>query len=289
MRYEAQGGDLTLALTGESLITRALSPFREDGFVRLVELLRSADVAFTDAEMLFHDYEGCLGVARAGTWMRADPSLIGDLRWAGIDLCATAMNHAYDFGETGVTVNIANLKKHGMVYAGTGENLALARAPGYLDTPKERVALLAACDTLRVPGGKGVDQRPDMKGKLGVNLIGVENLYTVDRRAWLELQRIGEGLGFRPAAPGRRTDQVPRQPGTDAEGWYQFGSGAARMKMRGGDRFGRTTIVDDRDLAENVKWIREARRMADWVLYPTFRRSERLIRRFYRGLTALFS
>ncbi len=256
MGYESLAGDLTLVLTGESLITRALSPFREDGFLRLIELLRAGDVTFTDAEMLFHDYEGCPGVAHTGTWMRADPSLIGELKWAGIDLCATAMNHAYDFGETGVLVNIANLKKHGMVYAGTGENLALARAPGYLDTPKGRVALVAACDTMRVGGAKAVDQRPDMKGKPGVNLIAAEREYTVDHQAFADLTRIGAAMGFGAAARG-----------SGGEGVYRFGSGAARMTIREGDRFGATTLLDERDLADNMKWIREARKLADWVLY----------------------
>ena len=256
MRYESLAGDLTLVLTGESLITRPLSPFREDGFVRLIELLHAGDVTFTDAEMLFHDYEGSPGAADSGTWMRADPSMIDELKWAGIDLCATAMNHAYDFGETGVIVNIANLKTRGMVYAGTGENLAAARAPGYLDTPKGRVALVAACDTMRVGGARAVDQRSDMKGKPGVNLIAVAREYTVDHQAFADLTRIGAAMGFGAAARG-----------SDAEGVYRFGAGASRINVHEGDRFGLTTVLDERDLAENLKWIREARNMADWVLY----------------------
>jgi hypothetical protein len=61
--------------------------------------------------------------------------------------------------EPGVLVNIANLKQYGMPYAGTGEKRALATAPGYLDPPQGRVAFLAACDHLQVPGGQAVDQR----------------------------------------------------------------------------------------------------------------------------------
>ena len=98
--------------------------------------------------------------------------------------------------------------------AGTGENLAAARAPGYLDTPKGRVALVAACDTMRVGGAKAVDQRPDMKGKPGVNLLAVSREYTVDHQAFAELTRIGAAMGFGAAARG-----------SDAEGVYRFGLG----------------------------------------------------------------
>jgi hypothetical protein len=50
MLYVSQGGDITLALTGESLITRRISRFREPLFLKLVEMLRGADVTFTNAE-----------------------------------------------------------------------------------------------------------------------------------------------------------------------------------------------------------------------------------------------
>ena len=50
MFCESQGGDITLALTSESLITRRISRFRELLFLRLVEMLRGSDVTFTNAE-----------------------------------------------------------------------------------------------------------------------------------------------------------------------------------------------------------------------------------------------
>jgi poly-gamma-glutamate synthesis protein (capsule biosynthesis protein) len=200
MLYESLRGDMTMALTGESLITRALSPFREEGFLNIVKMLRDADLSFTNAEMLFHDYEGSPGVEHGGTWMRAEPRMIGELKWAGIDIAATAMNHCYDFGEKGVMVHIDNLKKYGMPYAGTGENLALATSPGYLDTPKGRVALMAACDHLQVPGGKAVDQRPDMKGKPGVNFIEADVVYTVDQAAFTDRPVLGRDVLSREMA-----------------------------------------------------------------------------------------
>ncbi len=270
MLYESLSGDITMALTGEALITRALSPFREAEFLRIVTLLREADVAFTNAEMLFHDYEGSPGVEHGGTWMRAEPRMIAELKWAGIDIAATAMNHCYDFGERGVLVNIENLKKHGMPYAGTGENLALATAPGYLDTPKGRVALMAACDHLQVPGGKAVDQRPDLRGKPGVNFIDADVVHVVDAAAFAEIKRIGLALGLEKAKEGRRTGRHPQHRDIDTDTLYHFTPKTfwgAPLKFQLGDAFGITTSCNPDDLARNLTWVRDARRMADWVLF----------------------
>lgn len=269
MLYQSQTGNITMALTGESLITRSLSPFQEEGFLKIVAMLRNADVSFTNAEMLFHDYEGSPGIEHPGTWMRAAPSIIGELQWAGIDIVACAMNHAYDYGETGVLVNIENLDDYEMPHAGTGANLALARAPAYLDTPGGRVALLAACDHLQVPGGEAVDQRADMKGKPGVNFIHVEETHSVDQRALNALKRISQELGWERSKIARRRGRWPLDRWADTDELFYFGASRrdAPPRFRVGDRFGTTTVLDREDLNQNLKWIRDARRMADWVMY----------------------
>ena len=56
MRYESEAGDIQIALTGESLISRKLSVFKEEQFLKLRDLLHGADVTFGNAECLFEDY-----------------------------------------------------------------------------------------------------------------------------------------------------------------------------------------------------------------------------------------
>src|SRR5262245_29000410 len=75
--------DFTLALTGDSIITRPLALYHEPEFLKLIEIIRGADAAFTNLEMLFHDYESYPMHESGGTWMRADPRLVKDLVWAG--------------------------------------------------------------------------------------------------------------------------------------------------------------------------------------------------------------
>ena len=48
MLYEANTGDIQMALTGESMISRELKVFREERFLRIRDLLHSADaVSYT--------------------------------------------------------------------------------------------------------------------------------------------------------------------------------------------------------------------------------------------------
>ena len=142
--YESEAGDILMALTGESLITRPVSMYREPTFTSLVDMIRGADLAFTHAEMLFHDFEPSPAYISGGTYMRSDPQNIAELQWMGFDLVSTACNHSFDYGEGGVLKNIENLKRFNMPFAGTGHNLAEARGPVYVETPKGRVALLSA-------------------------------------------------------------------------------------------------------------------------------------------------
>ena len=57
MLYDANGGDFQIMVTGDSIITRSMSAFREPSFVRLVELLHQSDVTVTNAEMLFLSFK----------------------------------------------------------------------------------------------------------------------------------------------------------------------------------------------------------------------------------------
>ena len=77
----------SFALTGDSIITRKLSVYAEPAFLRVINLIRGADVAFTNLEMLFHDYEPYAMSASGGTYMRAEPALVKDLVWAGFEWC----------------------------------------------------------------------------------------------------------------------------------------------------------------------------------------------------------
>jgi poly-gamma-glutamate synthesis protein (capsule biosynthesis protein) len=116
--------EMTFALTGDSIITRKLAVYDEPAFMRVINLIRGADVAFTNLEMLFHDYEPYAMSASGGTYMRAEPALVKDLVWAGFDLVARANNHTGDYGVLGMNLTTKYVADAGLVQAGVGQSLA---------------------------------------------------------------------------------------------------------------------------------------------------------------------
>jgi poly-gamma-glutamate capsule biosynthesis protein CapA/YwtB (metallophosphatase superfamily) len=262
MLYEAEKGDFTVALAGDTMLTRRLATFKEERFLSLAQILRGADAAFANLEGTVHTWdEGTPGITQ-GTFMTTDPKLLDDLKWFGINMVSCANNHAFDYGEDGVLANIRHLEQAGLVHAGTGKNLAEARAPGYLDTPHGRVALIAATATFR-PWNQAGEQRPDLRGRPGINPLGFETTYRVDAAAFEQLQRISRELGFEMGKERNRKHFYSDKeiPGDSSDELVLMGN---RYVL--GQSFAISTKANQRDLDDNVRWIREARRQADWVI-----------------------
>jgi len=260
--YEADKGDFTVALTGDCMLTRRLSVFKEERFLALAEILRRADAAFTNLEGTVHTWdEGTPGITQ-GTFMTTDPKLLEDLKWLGINIVSCANNHAFDYGEGGVVANIRHLDEARIVHAGTGKNLAEARAPGYLDTPNGRVGLVATTAAFRQWNQAG-EQRPDLRGRPGINPLGFETTYRVDGVAFEQLQRMSHELGFEMGKERNRKHFYSDKEIPDDK--------AAELVLLGNryvldKAFSISTRTNQRDLEDNLRSIREARRQADWVI-----------------------
>ena len=74
MLYDANSGDFEIIVTGDSIINRSLTAFREPGFLKLVDLLHDSDVTVTNAEMLFHNYEDPPSAVAGGTYVTVHPN-----------------------------------------------------------------------------------------------------------------------------------------------------------------------------------------------------------------------
>ena len=162
-RGQAPAHDLTIALTGDSIITRKLSVYAEPAFTRLIDLVRGADAAFTNIEMLFHDFEPYPMNESGGTYMRAEPALAKELAWAGFDLGSLANNHTGDYGALGMRLTKKYVAEAGIVAAGSGESLTEAREARFLDTPKGRDR--ARLGGVHVPGS--LARRPHPRRRPG--------------------------------------------------------------------------------------------------------------------------
>jgi poly-gamma-glutamate synthesis protein (capsule biosynthesis protein) len=262
MLYEAEKGELTLALAGDTMLTRKLTPFKEERFLALREILRSSDAVFANLEGTVHHWdEGTPGITQ-GTFMTTDPKLLEDLKWLGINIVSCANNHAFDYGEGGVLANMRHLDNAAVAHAGTGKNLSEARAPGYLDTAKGRVALIATTSAFR-PWNQAGEQRPDLRGRPGINPLGFQTTYGVDAAAFEQLRRMSRELGFEKAKERNRKHFYSDKEIPDEK--------AAEIMFLGNryvqdGNFSISTAANPRDLEDNLRWVREARRQADWVV-----------------------
>jgi poly-gamma-glutamate capsule biosynthesis protein CapA/YwtB (metallophosphatase superfamily) len=262
MTYEAEQGNITIALVGDAMITRPVAPFREPNFLAMVEVIRSADARIANLEQLFHNYEMSWSGKHAYSFQAANPANLDDLTWMGFQAVSTATNHAYDYNEDGFLTTLRHCDERGLLHAGGGVNLGEARAPALLDTAAGRVALMSACTTFDFDARAG-DGRPDFPGKPGINGLRHKTVYTVPRDSFEAAKRIKQGLWLDEAEEAHRSFQphVERDTGSGDE-VDLFG-----RTLRLGDEFGVETTCNEEDLAGVGNWIRGAGKQADWLVY----------------------
>ena len=264
MLYEAEQGRITLALCGDIMPSRRLAVFSEARFLGLREILRGADACFANLESMVVRYGEGTPALRTGTHMVTEPGLLEDLKWFGFNLLSCANSHSLNFGEEGLLRQSRYLDAAGIVHAGTGENLRQASSPAYLDTPTGRVALIAATAHLPSPQNRAGNQRIDFRGKPGVNALGFETTFIIDKEAFAALKRLGAALGFdrqrqRVADHGFQTAS---EIGAATEAEYSYRGDRYRL----GESFDIRTTCNENDVEENLRQIREARRQADCVI-----------------------
>jgi len=242
-------GCLTLASTGDSLITRRLSTNTEEEFLSVIELIRGADIAFTNLETTVHDYRGYPAAQSGGAWMVSPPHVADELKWAGFNLLSFANNHTMDWSAGGMFATMDILDQVGLTHSGTGEDLAEARRPAYMDTDKGRVALISASSTF-APFGRAGHARREVQGRPGLNPLRYETTYHVDERTFKVLKDTSEKLDLRR---GRGTDE-PDELSILGIKFKVGGMPKTDMRAHGGDLDG------------NLRSVRDASRQADWVI-----------------------
>jgi poly-gamma-glutamate synthesis protein (capsule biosynthesis protein) len=262
MLYDEEKRSITLMLGGDVMLGRRLMPFNEPNYVALAELLRSGDLAFANLETTVRRAEEGVPSISNGTYMTTSPNLLDDLKWFGVSMVSCANNHAFDYGEEGVLSTCRHLDEAGIVHAGSGANLSFARRPAYADTARGRVGLIAVTGTF-MPLSRAGEPRADMRGRPGVNPLRSERLYTARRDELAALRRLADELGFRKenARNRRHFFSAKEAPEDDGEMVHFLG-----QRFAPGEHAGFTTTVHPADLADNLRWIREARRQSDFVI-----------------------
>jgi hypothetical protein len=184
----AKGGRFTLVGAGDCIITRRVSEVTHPDFRALVELLRGADCAWGNCEIV---------VGKGGelhpAWKDGDPHVCGDpwtadeLRWMGFTLMGTANNHTVDYGEQGLLSTLENLDRVGIAHAGSGLDLEAAARPGYADSAAGRVGLVSCASTFP-PYFAAAPAHPYVKGRPGLNPLKVKAAVVLDDATFQRLK-----------------------------------------------------------------------------------------------------
>jgi poly-gamma-glutamate capsule biosynthesis protein CapA/YwtB (metallophosphatase superfamily) len=247
------GTTWSLAAVGDALIKRPIAPFENDGdprFARMTQILRAADAAFLNLEIsLFRlsEFKGWPEVENGGNWELGPPEAAHDLKAMGFDLFNRANNHTTDYGVEGMRLTNQLLDEAGIVHAGSGMTLGQASRPGYLDTPKGRVALIGLATTF-TPMSRAGEARDDVMGRPGLNALRVDRKYTADPDTLQTLRGAAARLGVR----------VPEDPRT---AFRLFG-----MLIEPGASNRLVETVNPRDEARILREVRNAANMADYVV-----------------------
>lgn len=133
---------------------------------RIAPVFRAADVAFANLETPLSDDARWSGAFRTPT------AFAGGLAWAGIDVVATANNHALDAEGQGLLDTREALWRAGVGAVGTGRDLDDARRPFVVEREGIRVAFLGYAQF--VNAGPSAFAQPDRAGVVPLDPFVVE-------------------------------------------------------------------------------------------------------------------
>jgi CubicO group peptidase (beta-lactamase class C family)/poly-gamma-glutamate capsule biosynthesis protein CapA/YwtB (metallophosphatase superfamily) len=241
----------SLAATGDSIITRRIRVYKDEPFMRLMDIIRRADVAFTNLEcqlFRFSEFKGYPAAEHGGGYELGPPEAAADLKWAGFDLLNRANNHTTDYGIEGMLETTRLLDAHGLVHAGTGMNSGEASQANYFDTDKGRFSLIGLATTFS-PAARAGEARQEIRGRPGLNALRVERTYQLSPADMTHVRRVAGDLGLRVPAE-------PDQP-------LRFGRGVSFVAGPS------TTLIEKvsaRDEERILRNIRSAAKQSDFVI-----------------------
>lgn len=248
---------MTFTACGDCFINRRL-PDKNEDFLKVSSFINKAEARFANLETTVHNDEGFPSAFSGGTWAKARPAVLEDMKSYGFNLIAWANNHTMDYSYGGLEATAKYLNQYGFVHAGVGMNLAEASKPVYLDCPSGRVALIAAVSSFHESAIAG-EQRRDIQGRPGVNPLRFSETYVISPEKMKQLKLISEACGINNSNNLSIKEGFKRPP---REGVFPFGN----YTFCEGEEEGVITSPHEGDMARIEKSILEAKRQADYVI-----------------------
>lgn len=241
-----------LTAVGDAIIVTSPTVRQSDPrFMGVVNAIRKGDAALINFEGTFATRDAYPVYDTGGTWIVSNPDNLKGLQWMGFNLFAASNNHSVDFGVRGVLDTLKVFKENNAVFAGIGENLGEAQAPGYLSTPHGRVAFVAGASTFSAEAPAG-QARPDMRGRPGLAPLRHQTVHRVNAATFEAVRKLGQELqlgGGQGGSPVRLSFD-----------------GAGAVTFEQSDTPGVVTTPDPRDLAALTHSIQNGKGLANYVV-----------------------
>ena len=248
-----------VAIAGECMASRLFGASKEPEFLKIKEIIGSADVCYAHLEMNFGEFTNFACPSRGdklGSYMLADPAIAKDLRWLGIDVMSACNNHSNDFGAPVILETIKSCRDAGIVCAGTGIDLEEAREPGYWEGKAGRIGLIATAS-----GNPSSDWANLSKGSMttrpGVNPQRLKMRYLVPEADAENLRKIGLILNIL---------QENKETGDFNFYMPSIQSSRSSCVFSQSNDYGIDSVCHTNDLEGNIRSIQEARIMSDFVM-----------------------
>jgi len=247
--------NLRLALAGDAMITRRVSDCEHPDVRAILDLFRESDLAYANCEMLFHDYsdpEVFPAVEAGWSYMRAPKYIADDLHKLNFRLMSLATNHSFDYSYGGLYSTMAQLDRVGIGHAGAGRDLSQARSPAFADTRNLRVSLVSMTTSSTAASRAGMPH-DGIPGRPGVNPLRFH--FEAGPAEMEQILTVNKGLGNWIAKISDREWQI-NPPGLHNSISRYFLS----------DEPGYGIVLDESDVAANLRAIRNAKAYSDVVI-----------------------
>ena len=243
---------------GDAIIQKRI-PENYKGFKDMKEFIEQGDARFFNLETTLNREGECFGSQfSGGTYIRANPEVLIELKKMGFNMTSFNNNHAFDFSFEGLYRTLENLNESGLVHAGVGMNLDEAAAPKFLDTAEGRVALISI-NTSFNPAMMAGRQIGRVKGRPGIFGVRHDKTVVVSEDTLKLLKDVEERTQINVS------DNIIIKEG--------YGNPLPEDKVKIGDLIfelgeneGIQTKVNKQDMDLLLKSIEEAKFLADYVI-----------------------
>ncbi|WP_247513505.1 CapA family protein [Bradyrhizobium sp. 157] len=240
----------TLAAVGDVMMRRPHTIVQAATLSPVAKILQDADVSFGNLETNLTDLRTSKGgpTVNGDAYHVATPAVAPDLKAVGFNMMARANNHAYDWGIEGMRETTEVLDQIGIVHAGSGENLAQAAAPHFLETRRGRIGLISL--TMTFPSAsRAADAAGQAPGRPGLSALRLTRIVVVAPDMLESLRRIRNGL-----------------PGPIEEGGNPNQVVVADTVYRAGNKIGYSFEPNAHDETTILRNIREGKQLSDFLI-----------------------